>query len=89
MTPIGRGCNVTIPHKERVAPLLDRPDARVHAIGATNTVFRADGAGLGGTNTDVDGVRDAIAGVTLGDRSVRRHRCRGARLRAAFALLAG
>lgn len=81
-----RGCNVTIPHKERVAALLDRPDAKAGAIGAVNTVFRLAGGDLGGTNTDADGVREAIAAVPDG-RSVVIGA--GGAARAAFALLAG
>lgn len=82
------GCNVTIPHKERVAAFLDRPDAKAGAIGATNTVFRLAGGGLGGTNTDVDGVREAIAAVEASGRPVVVIGAGGA-ARAAFALLAG
>jgi shikimate dehydrogenase len=47
------GCNVTMPHKER-AFALSKPDARAVAVGASNTVWIANGA-LHSTNTDVDG----------------------------------
>jgi shikimate dehydrogenase len=48
------GCNLTIPLKEAVLPLLDHltPDAR--AIGAVNTLYVRDGA-VWGANTDAPG----------------------------------
>jgi shikimate dehydrogenase len=48
------GGNVTIPHKQAIAPLLDAltPSARI--TGAVNTLYR-DGALLVGDNTDVIG----------------------------------
>jgi len=60
-----RGCNVTIPHKERVASFLDQVDDRAQAIGAINTVFRTTEGGLTGTNTDVDGIAEAVGHVDL------------------------
>lgn len=63
--PDWRGCNVTMPHKLAVVPLLDRVDPLAAAIGAVNTVVReADGA-LVGYNTDAPGflepLRDELA----------------------------
>ncbi len=49
------GFNVTLPHKESIAGLLDEVDSRATAIGAVNTV-RNDHGRLIGTNTDIDGV---------------------------------
>ena len=34
LDPLWRGCNVTIPHKERAAALVDNLDKRARAIGA-------------------------------------------------------
>lgn len=45
------GANVTIPHKERILPLLNRLTPAAQAIGAVNTVFK-DGEALVGDNTD-------------------------------------
>jgi shikimate dehydrogenase len=39
--PAWRGCNVTIPHKEAVAPFLDNIDPVAAKIGAVNTVTRS------------------------------------------------
>lgn len=48
------GSNVTVPHKERVAGLVDRLDAAAEAIGAVNTIVR-ENDGLAGYNTDAYG----------------------------------
>lgn len=54
------GANVTIPHKEAVARLVDTLDGAAAALGAVNTITR-DGAGrLTGHNTDVDGFSRAL-----------------------------
>lgn len=88
-----RGCNVTIPHKESIAPLIDRVDARASAVGAINTVWRDAAGALCGTNTDVDGVEEAVCGRgdsrnTLVGRNAVVIGAGGA-ARAAFAFLAG
>ena len=59
-----RGCNVTIPHKETVIPLLDRIDPGAEAIGAVNCVAPGP-EGLTGRNTDIDGVAAALDPVPL------------------------
>ena len=48
------GSNVTVPHKERVAGLVDRLDAAAAAMGAVNTIVRENGS-LTGYNTDAYG----------------------------------
>jgi shikimate dehydrogenase len=53
------GANVTIPHKERVVPLVDRLTEEGHATGAVNTITR-EGKRLVGHNTDVPGFRIAL-----------------------------
>lgn len=65
--PDWRGCNVTIPHKEAVLPLLDLLDPGAHEIGAVNCVV-AGPEGLTGRNTDIDGVAQALAGAELPGR---------------------
>ncbi len=56
----GGGGNVTLPHKEAAARVVDHlePDAR--ATGAVNT-FWAGPSGVHGDNTDVEGLRLALA----------------------------
>jgi shikimate dehydrogenase len=48
------GCNVTVPHKEKIAPYLDCLAPEAEAIGAVNTVVRKNSV-LEGHNTDADG----------------------------------
>ena len=62
-----RGCNVTIPHKQAVIPLLDRLGPGAEAIGAVNCVVPEDGV-LTGYNTDIDGVAAALDSTELGGR---------------------
>lgn len=54
------GANVTIPHKEIVAPHLDGVTETARRIGAVNTLFKRDGQ-LRGDNTDAGGFTDALA----------------------------
>ncbi len=53
------GANVTIPHKERVVPMMEKLTEDAHAIGAVNTVTR-EGKRLVGHNTDVPGFKVAL-----------------------------
>jgi shikimate dehydrogenase len=53
------GANVTIPHKERVVPMVDRLTEEASATGAVNTITR-DGRRLVGHNTDVPGFKVAL-----------------------------
>lgn len=62
--PDWRGCNITMPHKQAVMPLLDAIDPEAARIGAVNTVV-SDAGRLVGYNTDSPGflepLRDALA----------------------------
>lgn len=81
-----RGCNVTIPHKQAVLALCDRIDETARSIGAVNTVWRAQDGALAGTNTDIEGVREAIAKADPSGHAVVLGA--GGAARAAFAALA-
>lgn len=63
-----RGCNVTIPHKEAAAKIVDHCEPLADAIGAVNTIVVRDDGSLEGRNTDAPGF---IANLTetLGDWS--------------------
>ncbi|WP_068091936.1 shikimate dehydrogenase [Novosphingobium rosa] len=50
-----RGCNVTMPHKQTVMPLLDALDPLAEQVGAVNTVVRGKDGRLTGYNTDARG----------------------------------
>ncbi|MBM4415623.1 MAG: shikimate dehydrogenase [Chloroflexi bacterium] len=64
------GANVTVPHKEAIVRLVDRPDALVERIGAANTIVSRDGV-LYATNTDVAGVQHALAAAGVELRGAR------------------
>lgn len=53
------GANVTVPHKQAVAALVDEVDDEARAIGAVNTVVKR-GARLIGRNTDAPGFLAAL-----------------------------
>jgi shikimate dehydrogenase len=58
-----RGMNVTIPHKEKVLPYMDKLSATARAIGAVNTILirRRDGEPfLEGHNTDAYGFKKSL-----------------------------
>lgn len=55
----GGGGNVTLPHKEKAASVLDQPSEAVRRTGACNTFWR-EGGKLHGDNTDVAGFGRAL-----------------------------
>lgn len=50
-----RGCNVTIPHKERAFQICDVLDANAQHIRSVNTLMFRDDGSIYGTSTDGDG----------------------------------
>jgi shikimate dehydrogenase len=60
--PCWRGCNVTMPHKQAVLPLLDAIDPLAQRIGAVNTIVRDDEGRLTGYNTDAPGFLEPLRG---------------------------
>ena len=54
-----RGFNITLPHKERIAPFLNVISEEASIIGAVNTVVNENGK-LHGYNTDVNGVYESL-----------------------------
>lgn len=58
--PVWRGCNVTMPHKQAVIPLLDRVDPLAARIGAVNTIVRGEDGALTGYNTDAGGFLEPL-----------------------------
>ncbi len=55
-----RGCNVTMPHKQAVMPLLYSVESPADAIGAVNTIYPAFDRLLAGTNTDAPGFLEPL-----------------------------
>jgi shikimate dehydrogenase len=59
-TPNARGCNLTLPHKIDIMPLLDRIDPVAARIGAVNTVVKQADGSLVGYNSDGFGFLAAL-----------------------------
>lgn len=59
--PLWRGCNVTMPHKQAVIPLLSSVEPPADTIGAVNTIYPAFDRLLAGTNTDAAGFLEPLA----------------------------
>lgn len=61
-----KGCNVTIPHKEKVAELMDELSPVANYLGVVNTVIVREDGSLYGDNTDAYGfehnIRSHVAG---------------------------
>lgn len=55
-----RGCNLTIPHKERALALVDRVDPLARRIGAINTATVMPDGSIEGRNTDIYGFRENL-----------------------------
>jgi shikimate dehydrogenase len=58
-----RGCNVTMPHKLNIMPLLDSVTDTAKRIGAVNTVVIAEDGTMSGTNNDGNGYVDNVLDV--------------------------
>ena len=65
------GANITIPHKERVVPMVDRQTEEAHATGAVNTITK-EGRKLVGHNTDTAGFKVALDKL-VGRQKMPRH----------------
>jgi shikimate dehydrogenase len=89
--PLWRGCNVTMPHKQAVMPLVDRIEPPADCIGAVNTILPLAGGGLAGTNTDAAGFLEPLAPLLAEAHTARTARIigTGGAARAIIAALAG
>ena len=54
-----RGFNVTVPHKEKILPLLDHVEKNAQIIGAANTILVENSRTIG-YNTDITGFKRSI-----------------------------
>lgn len=89
--PDWRGCNVTMPHKQAVIPLLDRIDPLAARVGAVNTIVRSADGRLEGFNTDVPGFLEPLGPLLAEQHLFRMARVigTGGAARAVIAGLAG
>jgi shikimate dehydrogenase len=67
--PSWRGCNVTMPHKAAIGPLLDDVESSAGRIGAVNTVTRFDELVVG-LNTDLQGFDLALGAFSATGKDV-------------------
>ena len=67
----GGGGNISLPHKEKAASLVDVPSDAVRRTGACNTFWGGPDGRVHGDNTDVEGVRRALRGFVGGLRGMR------------------
>ncbi|WP_298470779.1 shikimate dehydrogenase [uncultured Erythrobacter sp.] len=72
-----RGCNITMPLKQDVIPLLDEIEPQAKAIGAVNTVYRGEGGTLIGANTDAEGFLEPLRDKLAADHLFRMARIIG------------
>ena len=86
--PDWRGCNITMPHKQAVIPLLDRLEIGAELVGAVNTVTRRHNGQLIGSNTDVGGFLEPLRADLAKDHYFRMARVLGTG-GAARAIIAG
>jgi shikimate dehydrogenase len=63
------GCNLTIPHKEAAAGLVDEVDDLARRVGAVNTVVVQPDGGLWGGNSDVFGFAESLRSDAPGWRA--------------------
>jgi shikimate dehydrogenase len=65
------GVNITVPHKEKVIPLLDKVNEEASFIGAVNTIVNTDGI-LTGYNTDGRGFMSSLTeeGVSVDGKDI-------------------
>ncbi|WEK45487.1 MAG: shikimate dehydrogenase [Candidatus Andeanibacterium colombiense] len=89
--PDWRGCNVTMPHKQAVIPLLDRLDPLAAKIGAVNTIVRGPDGSVTGYNTDAGGFLEPLRPLLAREHLFRMARVlgTGGAARAIIAALAG
>jgi shikimate dehydrogenase len=64
------GANVTIPHKQSVMQHMDAIDPEAVRARAVNTIVR-DGDRLVGSNTDIAGIRSAVAGLGIATQGAK------------------
>ncbi len=65
------GVNITVPHKEKVVPLLDKVDKEVSFISAVNTIVNSEGK-LTGYNTDGRGFMSSLSeeGISVEGKNI-------------------
>lgn len=63
--PYWRGANLTIPHKEKIIPLVDDPDGLASSVGAMNIIVPDGRKRLHGYNSDISGFAEPLDNFSL------------------------
>lgn len=85
--PLWRGANLTIPHKEKILPLVDDPEGLAASVGAMNIVVPGVQGRPCGFNSDVDGFAEPLDNVDLKGKSAALYGAGGAARAILFALM--
>lgn len=67
--PDWRGANLTIPHKERIIPMVDDPLGLASSVGAMNIVVPDGQGGFQGHNSDIGGFAEPLENFSLRGKS--------------------
>lgn len=67
----GGGGNITLPHKEKAATVIDVASEAVRRTGACNTFWGGPDGRVHGDNTDVDALRRAVRGFVGSPKGMR------------------
>lgn len=67
----GGGGNITLPHKEKAASVIDVPSDAVRRTGACNTFWGGPDGRVHGDNTDVDALRSAVRAFVGNPKGMR------------------
>ena len=80
--PDWRGANLTIPHKERIIPMVDDPDGLAASVGAMNIVIPKGKGRAAGYNSDISGFAEPLDNINLKGKSAAVYGAGGAARRA-------
>lgn len=83
--PLWRGANLTIPHKEKILPLVDDPEGLSASVGAMNIVVPGTHGSPSGYNSDIDGFAEPLDNLNLKGKSAALYGAGGAARAVLFA----
>jgi shikimate dehydrogenase len=63
--PLWRGANLTIPHKEKILPLVDDPESLATSVGAMNIIVPHGAKRPSGHNSDISGFAEPLNNIML------------------------
>lgn len=84
--PMWRGANLTLPHKEKILPLVDDPEGLAASVGAMNIVTPNPSGRPRGYNSDISGFAEPLDNIVLTGKSAALYGAGGAARAILFAL---